>query len=311
MDLGCIVARNTNITYTILMKRTLIISSIVFGLIIIVPMNVQAHVQAQKEGPGSVTRRISPEEWEGLGITTVEEALNGRFGLDVPVPVENTVNAGDLIRGIVRDSIGPMMGVNVVEIDKTDRITAYSITDTKGEFSFRAFDPKNDRIKVPFVGYLTFLSPIDTNYFDIILAVDTAFKDKRIFISDDTIRKESEGVGFISVDEALKGRIKGVPVGLEPVENTVKVGDTIRGIVRDSFGPMMHVNVVEIDKNKKIQAYSVSDINGKFSFRAVDPKNNKIQVSFVGYETLSSPIDTTYFDFEMKDIHIEQVFEIR
>lgn len=108
--------------------------------------------------------------------------------------------------------------------------------------------------------------------------------------------EESEGLGINSVDEAQK-------VVSEPIEKAVNAGDSIRGIVRDSNGPMMHVNVVEIDKNDKVQAFSVSDYNGNFSFRAVDPKNNKIRFTFVGYETQSLPFDAKYFDIEMKDNH--------
>lgn len=143
------------------MKRTLILSSILFGLTIIVPMNVQAQ---KDEAAASI---VNSEEFEGLGVTSIDEVLNGRFGLDVPIPVENTVNSGDTIRGIVRDSKGPMMHVNVVEIDKYNRVEAYSVTDENGKFSFRAVNPKKNKIQVSFVGYLTVSSPIDTTYFDI------------------------------------------------------------------------------------------------------------------------------------------------
>ena len=253
-----------------------------------------------------------PFRWvsEGLGINSVDEALKGRVadGTSKQTSEGKVVLPGDIIKGIVRDSYGPMIAVNVVEIDKYDRIKALYVTDIKGEFSFCAVDPKNDIIMVPFVGYLPFLSPIDTNYFDIILAVDTAFKDEPIIINDDKILKDLDGLGITTIDEALNGRF-GLDVPI-PVENTVNPGDTIRGIVRDSNGPMMHVNVVEIDINDKVQAYALSDYNGKFSFRAVNPKKNKIQVSFVGYLTVSSPIDSTYFDIKMMDIHNDQVFEI-
>lgn len=304
MDLGCIVARNTNITYTILMKRTLIISSIVFAFAIIVPMNVLA------QNNGASTYIVNPEESEGLGDTTIEETIKGRVeGLEFLLgPVEN-VCAGDTIRGIERDIDGHLRKVNVVEIDKNDRIQAYSVSDENGEFSFRAVDPKNNKIEAALIGYKTFSSQINSTYFYVFLNIDTTFKNEPVIIHDDTILKEFEGLGITTVEEAQNRRL-GLDLPI-PVENTVNAGDTIRGIVRDRYGPMMQVNVVEIDKNKKVQAYSVSDYNGKFSFRAVDPKRNKIQVSFVGYETVSSSIDTTYFDIKMMDIHNDQVIEIR
>ena len=41
-------------------------------------------------------------------------------------------NAGDVISGVVADSEGPLMMVNVIEIDASDRIIAHAITDING-----------------------------------------------------------------------------------------------------------------------------------------------------------------------------------
>ena len=79
-----------------------------------------------------------------------------------------------------------------------------------------------------------------------------------------------------------------------------KAGDIISGIVSDSDGPMMMVNVVERDSANRIVAHSLTDMEGNFSFRLVNP-DHKIEVSYVGYETVSVPIDTTYFEIKMKE----------
>ena len=79
-----------------------------------------------------------------------------------------------------------------------------------------------------------------------------------------------------------------------------KAGSVISGIVSDSEGPMMMVNVVERDSNDRIVAHSITDIEGNFSFRLVDP-DHKIQVSYPGYKTDTIPIDTTFFNIRMKD----------
>jgi hypothetical protein len=47
----------------------------------------------------------------------------------------------------------------------------------------------------------------------------------------------------------------------------VAAGDVISGNVSDDIEPLMMVNVVEIDKNNRIVAHGVTDINGNFSFR--------------------------------------------
>ena len=77
-------------------------------------------------------------------------------------------------------------------------------------------------------------------------------------------------------------------------------GDTISGIVCDSLGPMMMVNVTERDSSDLVVAHSVTDFWGYFSFRLVNP-NDRIRVSYVGYETVNIPIDTTFIEIKMKE----------
>ena len=54
--------------------------------------------------------------------------------------------AGDVISGVVSDNIEPLMAVNVVEVDASNRYVANAITDMNGEFSFRLVDPKDKSI---------------------------------------------------------------------------------------------------------------------------------------------------------------------
>ena len=79
-----------------------------------------------------------------------------------------------------------------------------------------------------------------------------------------------------------------------------KAGDTISGIIRDSIGPMIWVNVVELDSSDSVVAHTVTDFGGNFSFRLVNP-DDRMQIPFVGYETVVIPIDTTFFEIKMKE----------
>lgn len=79
----------------------------------------------------------------------------------------------------------------------------------------------------------------------------------------------------------------------------VAAGDVISGNVSDDIEPLMMVNVVEIDNNRRIVAHGVTDINGNFSFRVVNPKD-KIQISYIGYKTEVLPIDRKVFKIKMK-----------
>ena len=79
----------------------------------------------------------------------------------------------------------------------------------------------------------------------------------------------------------------------------VKAGDIISGTVQDDVEPLMMVNVVEIDANKRIVAHGVTDINGNFSFKCVNPKDH-IQISYVGYKTQNLPINKKVFKIVMQ-----------
>ena len=74
----------------------------------------------------------------------------------------------------------------------------------------------------------------------------------------------------------------------------VKAGDIVSGQIWDDLEPLMMVNVVEIDHNNRIVAAGVTDINGNFSFKIVNPKD-KIRISYIGCETKVLPITKKSF----------------
>ena len=79
-----------------------------------------------------------------------------------------------------------------------------------------------------------------------------------------------------------------------------KAGDIISGTVTDNMGPVMMANVVEIDASNRIVASAVTDMNGNFSFKLKNPKD-KLRISFVGYKTVTLPLNKTKFDVKMSD----------
>ena len=89
----------------------------------------------------------------------IQTAASTAFAQDKP-------KAGDTISGVIRDSIGPMFWVNVVELDSSDSVVAHTVTDFGGNFSFRLVNP-DDRMQITCVGYETVVIPIDTTFFEI------------------------------------------------------------------------------------------------------------------------------------------------
>ena len=79
-----------------------------------------------------------------------------------------------------------------------------------------------------------------------------------------------------------------------------KAGDIISGTVTDAFGPVMMANVVELDAANRIVASAQTDMSGNFSFKLKNPKD-QLRVSYVGYKTVTLPINKTHFTVKMTD----------
>ena len=77
-------------------------------------------------------------------------------------------------------------------------------------------------------------------------------------------------------------------------------GDIITGNVRDNEGPMMVVNVIERDGEERIVAHCVTDMEGNFDFKLVDP-DHYLEISYVGYRTVKTPITGTHFEITMSE----------
>ena len=179
--------------------------------------------------------------------------------------------AGDVISGVIEDSMGPVMAVNVIEVDATGRIVAHSITDMNGEFSFRLVNPK-DRLKASYVGYETIDLPFNKTYFEItmkemgdleevVIKADAVIGGSGLDIPEreysgsiQTINMEEfEGLGMTTVDEALQGRIAGLDIVFDSGNLGSRSTMHLRGVstMSGDANPLIVVdgNIWEIDAN--------------------------------------------------------------
>ena len=90
------------------------------------------------------------------------------------------------------------------------------------------------------------------------------------------------------------------PVDKAVVAKDIKAGDIISGKVTDNEGPMMMVNVTERDSDDLVVAHCVTDMTGEFSFRLVNPAN-RLKITHVGYKTVDTLINSTYYEIRMKE----------
>jgi len=165
---------------------------------------------------------------------------------------------------------GELIGVQVLEVDKNNRIVSASITDVGGNFSIEIKNSINS-IKFSYVGYKMLMLPIgNKSRFDVTMDEKTQLSEvvvqaKKMY-SDGTFSipqreisgavqkintKEFEGLSVSSIDDALQGRI----AGLDIVGNSGNLGSgstlRIRGTssINSNAEPLIVVNDVPFENN--------------------------------------------------------------
>jgi outer membrane biosynthesis protein TonB len=91
------------------------------------------------------------------------------------------------------------------------------------------------------------------------------------------------------------------PVKEVKADNDVKPGDKITGCVRDKNGqPLQYVNLVEIDEYGRFVALTLTDKNGNYALKVVNPKH-KIRFSYVGLKSQTLDISSAKCDVVMEE----------
>ena len=151
------------------------------------------------------------------------------------------------ISGTVSDDIDVIIGANVVEKDKNNRIVSQAITDMNGNFTMNIKDP-NNTLEISYIGYKKFSQKIGSgkSVFKVTLQDNT----KTITEVTVTAKKNApttgleipareyagavqnfkmddmEGLAFESVDQALQGQIAGLDI--VPNSGNLGSGTTMR-----------------------------------------------------------------------------------
>ena len=98
---------------------------------------------------------------------------------------------------------------------------------------------------------------------------------------------QSESVILAPTVEAEKGS-EDVPEVKEVPD--IKPGQVLTGQVTDEKGePLQTANVTEQDEDGKIYAHAVTDVNGNFAIKIVNPEHN-IRVSYIGCKTFLTKV---------------------
>ena len=91
----------------------------------------------------------------------------------------------------------------------------------------------------------------------------------------------------------------------------VKPGDVIKGTVKGHEGQALQkATVVETDEYGRIVATGITDSNGNFSLKVVNPKH-KVRVSYVGYKSASLNINGNTYNVKLEPATIIEAVQVK
>lgn len=193
------------------------------------------------------------------------------------------------ISGTVSDEVDVIMGANVVEKDKNNRIVSQAVTDMNGNFTMNIKDP-NNTLTVSFMGYKTFSQKVGSKSVFKIVLQDNVRAMKEVVVKGKqnapttgleipareyagVVQKFSmddvEGLAFESVDQALQGQI----AGLDIVPNSGNLGSgttmRLRGTttINGNAQPLIVVNdhIFELPEDAQSVNFETMDNEEQFS----------------------------------------------
>lgn len=256
------------------------------------------------------------------------------FSLNVqarPVISTDHIKAGDIISGVVSDSIGPLAIVNVLEKDYMDRITAYAVTDGNGRFSFTLVNP-DDSIEFSYVGYEHVKLKIDRPRFNVTLnAADvptvnvkelynvsvpsnvkagdtvsdsigqtlTMAEDTDLLSIIDRVRKLSSMTSD-SLDLMMDQMQKSMR---EPITVSLMAGAVVNGHVLDIDGnPIRNRDIKVCERDLVDRAVTMGSASGDDGFFRLNIKSpeNHLAIEAEGYESQNFPLDHGTFEVRLK-----------
>lgn len=89
-------------------------------------------------------------------------------------------------------------------------------------------------------------------------------------------------------------------------------GEKVQGIVKNADGPMLGVDVLEINIDHKVVAAGATDINGRFSFKLADTAS-VLEASPIGYYPVSSKIIGNQYEIVFEsdpNVNLDSLYQV-
>ena len=169
----------------------------------------------------------------------------------VSVFAQDKPKAGDMIRGIVRNTDGPIAGVHIDEIDFYDEyhdsVCSKAVTDENGEFSLRLVNPENELL-IYCVNYISvWVEDISKPYYEITMKPQAPLQPIMVL----------DGPDHFTILP---------PVESDKPHTRPAAGTTISGYIKSEEGPLENAYVAEVSNAAVLAGHHSTDANGFFSF---------------------------------------------
>ena len=193
------------------------------------------------------------------------------------------------ISGTVSDDIDVIIGANVVERDKNNRIVSQAVTDMNGNFTMNIKDPNNVLV-VSYIGYKNYTIKLGSkNVYKITLEDNTRQLKETVVTAKKMAAttglaiperelagavskfdmSDVEGLAFESVDQALQGQIPGLDI--VPNSGNLGSGTTMRlrgtSTINGNAQPLIVVNdhIFELPEDAQSINFETMDNEEQFS----------------------------------------------
>lgn len=185
-------------------------------------------------------------------VINVKYSFGNTRGAKITV-AGNKPQAGGIISGSIKNDEGPMLMVNVTELDDLNRIRSHAISDPQGNFSMRIIDPA-DVLFIQYDGYYNVSAEMTGSFFDITLQRDPGAPRPDADTQSPSNAPDKDGIySTVSVSPMFPGGFDGL---LEHMRDNIKYpanarangiqGRAIVSFIVDEEG---HLSNFRIDKS--------------------------------------------------------------
>ena len=184
---------------------------------------------------------------------------------------EEVVKAGDLIKGTVKDAIGPLMGANIREVNNAGRIVSIAVSDMNGNFALKVKDPHN-KIRVTYVGQKEQVFDISSHQLDVLMEEDSKIKNVEVVANhvsidsndpryQDQLDAQGDGFSYNMVEQAPV-----FPGGYAEILSYLKNNMTYPAVAREMQTEAEIIVKFTIDKTGFVRSPKVSSISSSSPF---------------------------------------------